>query len=124
MQAYTIALFVFCMGLTIGFVNSMGVFDAAVYTEPPLVDFISEEEISQGVEAERPGFSFMDFVWGFATALKIFVAALAFAVLPVVTLVNSFHIPILLAGVLNLGMWFVYAIGLISFLRGYSVEKS
>ena len=124
MQAYTIALFVFCMGMTVGFVNSMGVFDAAVYTEPPLVTFISEDEVSQGIESEKSGFSFMDFVWGFATALRIFIGALAFAVLPVVTLVNSFHVPILLAGVLNLGMWFVYGIGLVSFLRGYSVEKS
>lgn len=124
MQAYTIALLVFCMGLAVGFVNDIGVFDAGVYAEEPLVEFISEDEISQGIEAEKPGFGFMDFVWGFATALRIFVGALAFAVLPVVTLVNSFHVPVLLAGVLNLCMWFVYGIGIVSFLRSYSVEKS
>ena len=123
MQAYTIALLVFCMGLAVGFTNDLGVFEAATYAEPPLVTFISEDEISEGIEAEKTGFSFMDFVWGFGKALKIFVAALTFAVVPVVTLVNTFHIPMLLAGVINLGMWFVYAIGILSFLRGYSVEK-
>jgi hypothetical protein len=124
MQAYTIALLVFCMGLALGFVNDMGVFDAGVYAEQPSVTFISADEVSQGIEAEKSGFGFMDFVWGFATALRIFIGALAFSVLPVVALVNSFHVPILLAGVINLCMWFVYGIGVVSFLRGYSVEKS
>lgn len=134
MKFYEVAVLLFCVGLSIGLINSMNLFSASQTVETPSFAIITNESISGGIEAEKPGEGFLDMVWGFSKAVTFFIDGLSFATYPYPTLVHTFGVPsmehpnknmqIPLAETLQALVSFIYLIGLVSFLRGYSIERS
>lgn len=134
MKFYEVAVLLFCIGLAIGLINSMNLFSATATVETPSFAIIEEGSISTGVEPEKPGGGFLDMVWGFSKAVGFFVDGLSFATYPYPTLVHTFGVPsmehpnknmqIPLAETIQSLVTFIYLIGLASFLRGYSIERS
>lgn len=134
MKFYEIAVLLFCVGLSIGLINSMMLFSAASVVETPSFAIISEGDISSGIEAESLGSGFFSAAWGFSKAVGFFIDGLKFATYPYPTLVHTFGVPsmehpnenmrIPLAETLQALVTFLYMVGIASFLRGYSIERS
>ena len=134
MKFYEVAVILFSVGLAIGLLNSMNIVSSSQTVETPSFAIITDGNISEGIEAEKPGGSFMDMIWGFSKAVTFFIDGLKFATYPYPTLAYTFGVPsmnhpnenmrIPLAETLQALVSFIYLIGLASFLRGYSIERS
>lgn len=134
MKFYEVAVLLFGVGLAIGLLNSMSIVSVSQTVETPTFAIITNGSISEGIEAEKPGGGFMDMIWGFTKAVGFFIDGLAFATYPYPTLAHTFGVPsmqhpnenmrIPLAETLQALVTFIYLIGLASFLRGYSIERS
>jgi len=134
MKFYEVAVLLFCVGLAIGLLNSMNIVSVSKTVETPSFAIITEGNISEGIEIEKPGGNFMDMIWGFSKAVGFFIDGLSFATYPYPTLAHKFGVPsmqhpnenmrIPLAETLQALVTFIYLIGLASFLRGYSIERS
>ena len=134
MKFYEVAVILFSVGLAIGLLNSMSIVSVSKTVETPSFAIIEEGNISSGIEAEKPGGGFLDMIWGFSKAVGFFIDGLSFATYPYPTLAYTFGVPsmnhpnenmrIPLAETLQALVTFIYIIGLASFLRGYSIERS
>lgn len=134
MKFYEVAVILFCIGLAIGLLNSMLIFSASTTVETPTFAVVEEGNISTGIEAEKPGGGFLDMAWGFSKSITFFTDGLSFAAYPYPTFVHTFGMPyrkhpnpymqVPLAETLQALITLVYLIGLGSFLRGYSIERS
>lgn len=134
MKFYEVAVILFSVGLAIGLLNGMNIVSSTQTVETPTFAIITNGSISEGIEAEKPGTGFLDMVWGFKNAVTFFIDGLKFATVPYPTLVHTFGIPSMehpnenmrvpLAETIQALVTLVYLIGLASFLRGYSIERS
>jgi len=133
MKFYKVAVILFCMGLGIGLINSMALFSVGTTVETPSFAIIDEDNISTGIEAEKPGSGFTDMIWGYSKSIGFFVDGLKFATYPLPTLKQfgmpslthpNEHMRIPLAETLQSLVTFIYMVGLASFLRGYSIERN
>ena len=134
MKFYEVAVILFSVGLAIGLLNSMNIVSSSQTVETPSFAIITDGNISEGIEAEKPGTGFLDMVWGFSKAVGFFIDGLKFATYPYPTLAYTFGVPsmnhpnenmrIPLAETLQALVSFIYLVGLASFLRGYSIERS
>ena len=133
MKFYEVAVILFAIGLAIGLINSMALFSVTTTVETPSFAIIEEGNISGGIEAEKPGGGFTDAIWGYSKSVTFFIDGLKFAAYPLPTL-RQFGMPnnkhanpvmrIPLAETLQALVTFIYMVGLASFLRGYSIERS
>ena len=134
MKFYEVAVLLFCVGLGIGILNSMNMVSVTQTIETPNFAILENSSISEGIEPEKPGGDFLGMVWGFSKAVGFFWDALEFATYPYPTLAYTFGVPsmnhpnenmrIPLAETLQALVTFIYFIGVASFLRGYSIERS
>ena len=132
MKIYEVAVILFGIGLGIGLINSMGLFSVGTTVETPSFAII-EDNISTGIEAEKPGSGFTDMIWGYSKSVEFFIDVFSFAAYPYPTF-QQFGMPnnkhpnpvmrIPLAETIQALVALVYSIGVISFLRGYSIERS
>ena len=133
MKFYEVAVVLFSIGLAIGLVNSMMLFSVGTTVETPSFAIIDEDNISSGIEAEKPGGGFGDMIWGFTKSVTFFIDGLKFATYPLPTLKQfgmpslthpNEHMRIPLAETIQSLVTFIYIIGIASFLRGYSIERN
>jgi len=127
MKAYEISLFVVILSATIGFVNGIGVFGYQ-YEMTPQNDYV-EWNVSQigenfGNTSQISFFSKLTattdmVIQGFSILIDMLFAIVC--LYP--TLVGVFHVPAQLSALLQVGIYAIYAIGILQFISGRSFKN-
>lgn len=124
MRALEITIFIVLLSASIGFLNAMNAFDNpyvesdssqySMWSVSNLSSFDNQNPSILDQAGMLLNFAIMAITWVITIVLTIIV------IFP--TLVNTFHIPMALSALLQVGVWMVYVIGIVQWQRGASVE--